>query len=341
MISVKILLFNDKSSKKLRYVSDAVVIAALEKHVSCESLDVSDLRLETGKMNPDEYLKRLSACIREEGADAVICTSLKELRLVCKAKRREDLQILTCIIISDYSSLPAPYDTQADCIFVPHEEIRSRLIKDGIESRRIFVTGIPVKKSFRERIGKAAARNYLVIPKNKRVYLLIPDGLELNDVIRLCEELSCTEKEEYLLYIPTPRCSVIRDRLMEYAAGSSTVRIITYTRQLNLYIESADAMLLKPDSLTSTEAAVSGVPIVHLFLNTDNKNGSSDFFANHEMAVIGRNICDTVKKAKCFAEQKAMAARVIQMQYRNICADSADKIIEIIMKMRPKAADLK
>ena len=338
---MKMLLLNDKSSKKLRYVSDAVVIAALEKHVSCEPLDISDLTLETGRINSDEYLKKIALCIREEGADAVICTSMKELRLVSQARKQENLQILTCVIISDYSGFPASYEAEADCIFVPHEEIRTRLIKNGIDGQRIFVTGIPVKKSFREHIGKAAARNYLVIPKNKRVYLLIPDGLEVNDITRLCEELSRIEKEDYLLYIPTPRCSIIRDKLMEYAAGSSTVRIITYTRRLSLYIESADAMLLKPDSLTSTEAAVSGVPIVHLFLNTDNKNGSSDFFANHEMAVIGRNICDTVKKAKCFAEQKAMAARVIQMQYRNICADSADKIIEIIMKMRPKAADLK
>ena len=334
------LLLNDKSSKKLRYVSDAVVIAALEKHISCEPIDISDLRLETSRIGSDEYLKSVARCIREEGADAVICTSLKGLRLISEAKKKENLQILTCGIISDYSILPAPHDLDADCIFVPHEEIKARLVQKGLDSQRIFVTGIPVKKSFREHIGKAAARNYLVIPKNKRVYLLIPDGLEAADITRLCEELSRTEREEYLLYIPTPRCSVIRDKLMDYAEGSSNVRIITYTRRLNLYIESADAMLLKPDSLTSTEAAVSGVPIVHLFLNADNKNGSGDFFANHEMAVIGRNICDTVKKAKCFAEQKAMAARVIQMQYRNICADSADKMIEIIMKMRARTADM-
>ena len=122
------LLLNDKSSKKLRYVSDAVVIAALEKHISCEPIDISDLRLETSRIGSDEYLKSVARCIREEGADAVICTSLKGLRLISEAKKKENLQILTCGIISDYSILPAPHDLDADCIFVPHEEIKARLV---------------------------------------------------------------------------------------------------------------------------------------------------------------------------------------------------------------------
>ena len=52
------------------------------------------------------------------------------------------------------------------------------------------------------------------------------------------------------------------------------------------------------------------------------------------MAVIGRNIRDTVLKARRFVEEKAIAARVIQMQYRNISSDAADRIIEIILGMK-------
>ena len=335
---MKILLINDKNSKKLRYVSDAVILAALEKHISCEYVDAFDLTLEHSGQDREACLDRLTVTLREEMPDAVICTGFEGLRLVSEAKSRESLGFLVCCMVSDYSLASELQDVDADCFFVPHEDIRAGLVRKGLDGDRIFVTGIPVKKSFREHMGKAAARNYLVIPRNRRVYLLIPEGLELKDVERLCEELGRSEKEDYVLYIPTPRCSVLRDKLVEYSAGNSSIRIITYTRQLNLYIESADAMLLKPDSLMSTEAAVAGVPIVHLFLDTGNKNPVRDFFASHEMAVIGRNICDTIKKAKCFAEQKAMAARVIQMQYRNICSDSADKMIEIIMKLRQRLA---
>ena len=99
-------------------------------------------------------------------------------------------------------------------------------------------------------------------------------------------------------------------------------------------MESADALLLKPDAVISTQAAVTGVPIVHLALGNRCVTPDSDFFASHEMAVVGNNIKDTINKARRFVEEKAVAARMIQMQYRNVCSDAADKIIDIILNTK-------
>ena len=331
---MKIIVISDKSSKKLKYISDAVIIAALEKHISCEPMDISDLKIDSSRYSLPEYLKGISALLKEEGADAVICTTNGGVRLMSAIKAQEGSCPPVCCIVSDYSFAEEHFAFEADCYFVPHEDIRARLVRYGISSDKIYVTGIPVKKNFRERIGKAAARNYLVIPKNRRIYLLMPEGLAPDEIARLCRELSQCEKEDHAVYIPMQRSSPDRDALLKLICGDAHIRLITYTKQLNLYIESADAILLRPDSLTSTEAAITGVPIVHLSLHASDKNESGDFFANHEMAVIGRNIRDTVLKARRFVEEKAIAARVIQMQYRNISSDAADRIIEIILGMK-------
>ena len=334
---MKIIVIGDRSSKKLKYISDAVVIAALEKHISCEPMDISDVRIDPSRASSPEYIRSFSQLLREEGADAVLCTTQGGMKLMSALRALEGSSPLICCIISDYSFSAEQFEHTADCYFVPHEEIRSRLIGQGISGDKIFVTGIPVKKNFRERIGKAAARNYLVIPRDRRIYLIIPDGLRAEDIAHLCKELSQSEREDHAVYIPTKRSSPDRDRLIELIGNDPHIRLITYTKQLNLYIESADAILLRPDSLTSTEAAVTGVPIVHLSLHSNDKT-DGDFFASHEMAVIGRSIRDTAAKAKRFVEEKAMAARVIQMQYRNISSDAADMIIDIILGMKNRIA---
>ena len=334
---MKLILIGDKSSKKLKYISDAVIIAALEKHISCEPVDISDTKIDPSMSSSPEYIRNFSNLLKEEGADAVLCTTNGGMKLMSALRAQEGSCPLICCIISDYSFPAVHFDRAADCYFVPHDDIKARLMSLGISADKIFVTGIPVKKNFRDRIGKAAARNYLVIPRNRRIYLLIPDGLRTEEIAHLCRELSQSELEDHAVYIPTKRNSPDRDSLIKLIGTDPHIRLITYTKQLNLYIESADAILLRPDSLTSTEAAVSGVPIVHLSLHSDDREGG-DFFASHEMAVIGRSIRDTVAKAKRFVEEKAMAARVIQMQYRNISSDAADRIIDIILGMKNRIA---
>ena len=329
---MKILILTDELSKRFSSVSEAVVYAALEKHIDCEPLDLSDLIIDPIRTSSPEYIKKISDHIKEEMAEAVLCTSSYSMKLMSAVRAQEDNYVYCCCLVSECFGSPLLPCNDLDCYFAAHEDIKNALIKRGIPEGRIFVTGVPVKKSFRERIGKMAARNYLVIPRSKRVYLLMSEGLSGNYIIRLCEELKNSEQHDYLVYIPTVRYSEIKDQLMKYSMKDPHVRVITYTQKLNLYIESADVMLLKPDAVTSTEAAVSGVPMVHLFQGRDIQEENGDFFAKHEMAVIANSIRDAADKAKRFIEEKAMAARVIQMQYRNICSDAADRILDIINK---------
>ena len=220
---MKIIVIGDRSSKKLKYISDAVVIAALEKHISCEPMDISDVRIDPSRASSPEYIRSFSQLLREEGADAVLCTTQGGMKLMSALRALEGSSPLICCIISDYSFSAEQFEHTADCYFVPHEEIRSRLIGQGISGDKIFVTGIPVNKNFRERIGKAAARNYLVIPRDRRIYLIIPDGLRAEDIAHLCKELSQSEREDHAVYIPTKRSSPATWRKLICAAPSSKV----------------------------------------------------------------------------------------------------------------------
>lgn len=333
---MKIIVINDDLSTKLHNVSDAVIFAALEKNINCEHIDLSDFMIDTSLTSSPEYIKKISGYLRSECANVVICTGIHGMMLMTKAKVYNGIDAFTCGIVSNYDCPPLLKEINMDCYFAPHEEIKNQLIRSGIEQSSIFVTGIPVKKDYREHIGKAAARNYLVIPKKRRIYILIPEGLTYDDIQRLCDELSEVESEDYTIYIPTARESPVQEQLRKYSADNRHIQIITYTSKMNLYIESADAMLMRPDSLYSAEAAVSGVPLVHLSMNVDKNGGGSDFFARHEMAVIGNGVRDTISKARRFAEEKAVAARMVQMQYRNIYSDAADKIIDIIIKAQKR-----
>lgn len=330
---MKIVVVNDLKGKHIRSVSEAVAYAAFEKNIDCEPIDISDLVIDPLKAGTPQYIRKTAEHLKKENAGAVICTGIWGMKLVNAVKKELD-GIICCGLISEYSYPMMTDRINMDFYFAAHQDIKNMLVKKGIPEKKIYVTGIPVRKNYREHLGKAAARNYLVIPGNKRVYLLISDGLELEVIEELCSELDKTEKNDYVMYIPTERNGAIRDELINYAEGNSHIQIITYTKKLNLYVESADALLLKPDAVISTQAAVTGVPIVHLALGNRCVTPDSDFFASHEMAVVGNNIKDTINKARRFVEEKAVAARMIQMQYRNVCSDAADKIIDIILNTK-------
>lgn len=87
-------------------------------------------------------------------------------------------------VLTDYTCIPFLAETDLDGYFIAHEDLRAELVEKGIPSDRIIVTGIPVDEKFAHHMEKAAARNYLAIPQNQDVFLIMSGGIGVGNAAR-------------------------------------------------------------------------------------------------------------------------------------------------------------
>ena len=282
------------------------------------------------------YAANLRAFIETNGYDRVVCTHLYPMETLTAIRKSGDFTVPCYGVLTDYTCIPFLAETDLDGYFIAHEDLRAELVEKGIPSDRIIVTGIPVDEKFAHHMEKAAARNYLAIPQNQDVFLIMSGGIGVGNAGAICDEILRRHSGAFTVYILVGRNSDLKQTLEEKYAGNEHVRIVTFTKKVNVYMNAADVMISKPGGLTSTEAAVAQVPLVQLLVYTACEAPNIAFFSSHGLSERAENAADAAEKAVALVRDKARAEAMREAQRNTIAPDAADKIAERIVLSRPE-----
>ena len=135
------------------------------------------------------YAANLRAFIETNGYDRVVCTHLYPMETLTAIRKSGDFTVPCYGVLTDYTCIPFLAETDLDGYFIAHEDLRAELVEKGIPSDRIIVTGIPVDEKFAHHMEKAAARNYLAIPQNQDVFLIMSGGIGVGNAGAICDEI--------------------------------------------------------------------------------------------------------------------------------------------------------
>lgn len=278
------------------------------------------------------YAANLRSFIETNGYDRVVCTHLYPMETLTAIRKSGDFTVPCYGVLTDYTCIPFLAETDLDGYFIAHEDLRAELVEKGIPSERIIATGIPVDEKFANHMDKAAARNYLAIPQQQDVFLVMSGGIGVGNAGAICDEILRQHGGgTFTVYILVGRNSDLKRTLEEKYAGNEHVRIVTFTKKVNIYMNAADVMISKPGGLTSTEAAVAQVPLVQLLVYTACEAPNIAFFASHGLSERAENAADAAGKAVALARDKEKAEAMRQAQRSTIAPDAADKIAERIV----------
>ena len=272
------------------------------------------------------YSHTLREYILENGFTAVVCTHLYGLEAMTAIARRGDFHIPFYGILTDYTSIPFMDETEPDVFFVPTEDTREYLIGRGIPEEKILVSGIPVDESFRDHPGKTDARRELGIPMNRKVFLVMTGGVGCENMEGLCDRLLADIPENALVLVMTGRNEALRERLNQKYRESTALLTVQFTRQVPVYMAAADVVLTKPGGLSTTEAAVANVPLVHIHAIPGCETCNARYFSEHGMSLWAQNDEEAVIYAKGLVYQKDSADRMLVCQ-RNLINSSASGFI--------------
>ncbi len=282
-----------------------------------------------------QFISALTRYINSAGIEAVICTDSYSVKAMSLAKQA-GLEPMCYALIFDYEAACIRSATMLDGYFIAQDEIKKDMMRHGVGIERLYNYGLPVPRGFRRTLGKRGARNYLVIPQDQRVYLFLAGGMRFEEVRDICVGMLDAEDGGFLLYVLLPRDSEIKEQLTQKFRGSHSIRVITVTKSLNIYMEGADVVLTKPFVYESYEAAVAGTPLVHIMTARGTERKIAESFASHELSLKAMTVRDTVTQARRLAEETALAQRMKQKQLQYATPNAAQRILETISNKLPR-----
>ena len=99
------------------------------------------------------------------------------------------------------------------------------------------------------------ARNYLVIPQNRRVYLIAPGAAGSREVLALCREILNREGENVTVYVYVNRGGELPLILKHRFVGEDRIRPVIVGKGTEQFLKAADVVLTRSKVLLSPEEA--------------------------------------------------------------------------------------
>ncbi len=245
-------------------------------------------------------------------------------------KRERKLRMPGYFVSTDYAPIPFLEELNMDGIFIPHEDLKKTFIDQGIPENRLICTGIPVSAKFRTRLSKREARKRTGIPEDAVMFLVMTGGDGGGNAVALTKELLENTGSRARVVVLTGRNENLKDSLEERFATDERVMPMAFTETVEVYMDACDVLLSKPGGITSTEAAVKNVPLIHSTPIPGVETKNARFFSRHGMSVLAAGKDDAAENAVRLSRDPEAMKRICEAQRQYVNVRAAEDICEHI-----------
>ncbi|MDF2820803.1 MAG: UDP-diphospho-muramoylpentapeptide beta-N-acetylglucosaminyltransferase [Clostridiales bacterium] len=182
---------------------------------------------------------------------------------VSKYKEKTGSRIPLITVITDIVSTNEWIYPETDYYCVATPEIKEELMLKQIQSDRILVTGIPIRKEFYEYNNDLSIECIKDIPKENKVITFVGGGLGiLPDKEEDYEWLD--QISNATTVIVTGNNDKLYQKLKEELVNKQNIIILGFTTKVHEILRRTDILVAKPGGITLFEAIVSEVPTIIL-----------------------------------------------------------------------------
>lgn len=275
------------------------------------------------------HARQLNDFIRQNAYDAVICSHLFPMETLTYL-RKHGMHGVRCYgVLSDYTCIPFLAETELDGYFLPHGDVKAECVRAGMPEKKLIVTGMPVSRAFScGNLSKQEARAELGLPADKKIYMIMTGGIGCGDAVSLCDCLRRVPDKNTLLCVLPGKNEQLRAALE--AGYSDGVEVVPFTDKVALYMRAADVLLSKAGGISSSEAAVLGVPLVHTMVIPGVETLNAEFFMSHGMSFFAENIFEAARFADRLVFDRKAADRMLSAQKECVPQRGAELIAKTV-----------
>jgi processive 1,2-diacylglycerol beta-glucosyltransferase len=272
--------------------------------------------------------------------DVVVCVHLFPAEAITALKRNMQLDIPSYFIMTDYTCIPFLQETNLDYYIIPHEHLIEEFVEKGLPREKILPIGIPVdEKKFSTRLPKPKVRaQFMHSISNSNLYseghwyLVMSGSMGYGNVEQLIELLLQDIRPEDSIVCVCGRNEELLHSLQEQFADQRQLCLIGFTNQISVLMDAADVIFTKPGGITSTEAMVKNIPIVHTHPIPGLENHNAHFFHQHGMSYFTTDIQQQVAVAKRLCKDTHYRKQMLRNQRANANPHCSDDVINLILE---------
>jgi len=280
------------------------------------------------------YADALDEYIKENAFDAIICVHIFPLEALTHLKRKHNLKIPVYFVATDYEYVPLLNETLPDVIFAPHADSVYSYVEKNIPAKKIIPTGIPVSKRITSPIDKAEARKQLGFSENEKAVLVMCGSMGFGSVLDTAKLIyQKTDSNTKVVVITGNNKRLYRKFEKEFEDKSRLV-LLGFTDQVPLYMSACDLLLTKPGGLSSTEALVRGIPMIHTSPIPGCETENADFFQQHHLALCAKTSEEAAKMTVQLLKDDFLRNQILEAQKHYRYSDSAQKIAEKVLGIK-------
>lgn len=283
------------------------------------------------------YADKLYQYICRYNCDAIVAVHLFAAEALTALKRDYKLSVPTLFVMTDYTCIPFIGETELDMYAIPHKDLISKFESGGIPKEKLIVTGIPVNRA-EVSLPKSEARDLANTTfgwsdSSGYWFMIMGGSMGFGDMERLITELcnSTTESDRIICI-----CGQNKERkatLCKQFAEFQQVKVLGYTDQIALLMDCCDVLLSKPGGITSTEAIIRNIPLIHTapIPGLEDKNGQ--FFHARNMSYYTTDTQKQVEIAIRLCNDLPFREKMLKSQRENANNRTCDMIVNILMEM--------
>ena len=286
------------------------------------------------------YAKKLYNYIKQKHFDVVICVHLFPAEAITALKRNMQLDIPSYFVMTDYTCIPFLQETDLDYYIIPHEHLIEEFVEKGLPREKLVAIGIPIdEKKFTSRIPKQQARRELLQENHKQTihtnghwYLVMSGSMGYGSIELLVKQLLDQICPEDAVICVCGRNEELLQSLQKQFSEQSQLWLMGFTKQVAMLMDASDVIFTKPGGITSTEAIVKNIPLIHTLPIPGLENHNAQFFHQHGMSYFTTDIPQQVAVAKCLCENATYRERMLRNQRANANPHSSDDVIDLILR---------
>lgn len=204
--------------------------------------------------------------------------------------KRKGLNKPVIVIVTDFKAHSTYIDKNIDAYITASENTKDDLAKRGIDSRRIFTFGIPVKDEFLENKSDIKAT------KNDDYFniLLMSGSMGLKNISYVLKELLNNSNKLRITVVCGKNEKLKEDLLKEYkhSIKDKKLHILGFSKDVDSLMEYSDLIISKPGGLTVTEAISKNLPLLIPFAIPGQETQNVEFLTSNGYALYIDNLLE-------------------------------------------------
>lgn len=282
-------------------------------------------------------VKHLKAYLDDNSFDAIVMPHLYPAEMVTCMKRRHMTLPPTVAVATDYTCIPFWEETECDYYIVPHKDLLEENISRGLPEEKLYPFGIPVGMAFSEVHDKLHAKARLHLPIDKPVFLVMSGSMGFGKMHLFVFELTRKLINDEQLIIICGNNKKMYHILKRTYRRNKNVHITGYTDHVSQYMDASDVIFTKPGGLTSTEALVKNIPIVHTAAIPGCETKNSDFFVSRGLSLASEHVHIQVSQGITLVENKEIREAMILTQKKYASPNASADIVKLLTQITSSA----